>query len=316
MTDVLLGLILLVLLYPYVDRALTLTQRLSDYMVNLGANPDKVSVLPMTVDTNTLFNNFDENDPFGSLDDLIKKYVSSDKIKQYLGCIKANIVENVESFRETEHGPEMRLPGLNIEEKEIPWEKYKVNILVSGENKGAPVIFEPNPTYYNLFGRLEYSAKLGAMVTNFTMIKPGAIHRANGGYLILNALDLLVNFMSYDTLKRVLKTRESHIENIGDQFRIIPVATLNPEPVPVDVKVVLIGNRYIYNLLLLLDEDFRKLFKVKADFQIDMSRSLDHTEKYASLVSARCRQENLKHFDPSGVAKIVEYGTRLAEDKE
>ena len=250
------------------------------------------------------------------LDDLIKKYVSSDKIKQYLGCIKANIVENVESFRETEHGPEMRLPGLNIEEKEIPWEKYKVNILVSGENEGAPVIFEPNPTYYNLFGRLEYSAKLGAMVTNFTMIKPGAIHRANGGYLILNALDLLVNFMSYDTLKRVLKTREARIENIGDQFRIIPVATLNPEPVSVDLKVVLIGNRYIYNLLLQLDEDFRKLFKVKADFQIDMDRSLDHTDKYAALVSARCRQENLRHFDPTGVAKIVEFGTRLAEDKE
>ncbi|HEB12792.1 MAG TPA: ATP-binding protein, partial [Actinobacteria bacterium] len=250
------------------------------------------------------------------LDDLKTKYASSDKIKQYLEGVQENIVENVESFRETEHHPEMRLPGMEIEDKESPWEKYKVNILVSTKTEGAPVIFEPNPTYYNLFGRLEYSAKLGAMVTNFTMIKPGAIHKANGGYLILNALDLLVNFLSYDTLKRVLKTRESHIENIGDQFRIIPVATLNPEPVPVDVKVVLIGNRYIYNLLLQLDEDFRKLFKVKADFQIDMSRSLDHTEKYASLVSARCRQENLKHFDPSGVAKIVEYGTRLAEDKE
>ena len=250
------------------------------------------------------------------LDDLIKKYSSSAKIKAYLVSIQGNVVENVESFREAEQQPEMRFPGMDMTEKESPWEKYKVNILVNSKDEGAPVVFEPNPTYYNLFGRLEYTAKLGAMATNFTMIKPGAIHKANGGYLILNALDLLFNIMSYDTLKRVLKTRETRIENIGDQFRVIPVVTLNPEPVPIDVKVILIGNRYVYNLLLQLDEDFRKLFKVKADFQIDMNRTLDHTDKYASLVSARCRQENLKHFDPTGVAKIVEYGTRLAEDKE
>ncbi len=249
------------------------------------------------------------------LEEIKATYSKYDKITKYLGLVEADITKNAESFKENERPPELRLPGMDIEEKEVPSEKYKVNVFVSEKTKGAPVIFETNPTYYNLFGRLEYTARLGTMTTNFSMIKPGSVHKANGGYLILNALDLLQNFMSYDALKRMLKTRESRIENIGDQFRVVPVATLQPEPVPVDVKIVLIGNRYIYNLLLQHDEDFRKLFKVKADFQIDMDRSTDHTDKYASLVSARCREEQLRHFDPSGVARIVEYGVRLADDK-
>ncbi len=250
------------------------------------------------------------------LDDLRRKYANDDKIIQYLEAVQEDIVENLEAFKETEHRPELRLPGMEGPERESPLEKYKVNVFVSNaKNHGAPVVFEPNPTYYNLFGRLEYAAHFGAMITNYTMVKSGSIHRANGGYLILNALDLLLNFMSYDALKRCLKTHEARIENIGEQFRLIPAATLQPEPIPVDVKVILVGNRFIYNLLYQFDEDFRKLFKVRADFQIDMDLSAEHAEKYASLISARCRQEDLKHFDPTGVAKVVEYGVRLAEDQ-
>jgi len=250
------------------------------------------------------------------LDDLRAKYSESEKVLRYLQAVQDDMVENLEAFKETEHQPELHLPGMEMPEPESPLEKYRVNLFVTNaKNHGAPVVFEPNPTYYNLFGRLEYGAKFGAMVTNFTMIKSGSIHRANGGYLILNALDVLTNFMSYDALKRCLKTHEARIENIGEQFRLVPATTLQPEPIPIDVKVILIGNRYIYNLLYHYDEDFMKLFKVRADFQIDMERSLEHTDKYAALISSRCRQDNLKHFDRTGIAKVVEYGTRLAEDQ-
>lgn len=250
------------------------------------------------------------------LDDLRAKYSSYSKLIDYLKAVEEDIVENTESFKGAEKKPEFQLPGMEMAEREPPFEKYKVNVLITNiDGKGAPVVFEPNPTYYNLFGRVEYSARFGAMVTNFTMIKPGAIHRANGGYLIINALDLLLNFMSYDALKRTLKTHEVRVENIGEQFRLIPAATLLPEPIPVDVKVVIIGNRNIYDLLYRFDEDFKKLFKVKADFNVEMAKTAEHTEKYAALISARCRQENLKHYDRSGVAKIVEYGARLAEDQ-
>jgi lon-related putative ATP-dependent protease len=251
------------------------------------------------------------------LDDLRHKYSDYSKITDYLSAIQEDIVENLEHFKSTEKkGAGLALAGLEMPEKEPPFEKYKVNLFVDNTNlKGAPVVFEPNPTYYNLFGRVEYAARMGGMTTNFTMIKPGAIHRANGGYLILNSLDLLLNFMSYDALKRTLKTHQSRIENIGDQFRVVPVVTLRPESIPVDVKVILVGNRNIYNLLYNLDEDFKKLFKVKADFNVEMTRTGEHTEKYAALIGARCKQEKLKHYDPTGVAKIVEYGARLAEDQ-
>lgn len=251
------------------------------------------------------------------LDDLRAKYSEADKVLQYLQALQDDIVENLEAFKETEHQPELNLPGMEMPKPESPLEKYKVNLFVTHhKNHGAPVIFESNPTYYNLFGRLEYGAKFGAMVTNFTMIKSGSVHRANGGYLILNALDLLLNVMSYDALKRCLKAHEAKIENIGEQFRLIPATTLQPEPIPVDVKVILIGSRLIYNLLYQHDDDFMKLFKVKADFQVDMERSIEHTDKYASLISSRCRQDHLKHFDRTGIAKVVEFGTRLAEDQK
>lgn len=250
------------------------------------------------------------------LDNLTDKYTGNDKILAYLNDVQHDIVENLESFKVSEKKTEFRLPGLELPDHEEAFEKYKVNVFISHQaDDGAPVVFEPNPTYYNLFGRLEYAARLGAMVTNFTMVKSGAIQRANGGYLILNALDVLLNPFSYEALKRALKTRETRIENIGEQFRVIPAATIQPEPIPLDVKVVLIGSRHIYDLLYALDEDFRKLFKVKADFSIDMNRTEDNTHKYAALVSAKCRQDGLKHYDPTGVARIVEFGVRLAEDQ-
>jgi len=250
------------------------------------------------------------------LDDLRLKYQDNKKVTNYLQAVQDDIIENLENFKTTEKKG-LKIPGMELPEAEPPFEKYKVNVFITNkEAKGAPVIYEPNPTYYNLLGRIEYAPHLGTMVTNFTMIKPGAVHRANGGYLILNALDVLLNFMSWEALKRTLKTKQATIENIGEQFRLIPTTTLRPEPIPIDIKVVLIGNRFLYNLLYLLDEDFKKLFKVKADFDVEMDYTTEHITKYAALISSRCRQENLKHFDKTGVAKVVEYGSRLAEDQK
>jgi lon-related putative ATP-dependent protease len=148
------------------------------------------------------------------------------------------------------------------------------------------------------------------------MIKAGALHKANGGYLILQALDLLTNPMSWDALKRALKTHEIRIENIAEHYGLIPTSTLKPQPIPIDVKVVLIGSPMIYHLLYAYDEDFHRLFKVKADFDTEMSRTDDHAEKYAQFIAARVKNRGLRDFDRTGVAKIVEYGSRLSENKE
>lgn len=251
------------------------------------------------------------------LEDLRQKYAENAKILEYLEAVQKDILDNLDTFKTSEKKAGFQLPGLEPPDHEQAFEKYRVNVFVGHDGDGgAPVVYEPNPTYYNLFGRLEYEARFGAMITSFKMIKSGALQRANGGYLILNALDLLLNPFSYDALKRALKTRESRLENMGEQFRIIPAATLQPEPIPLQVKVILIGSRYVHDLLYALDEDFRKLFKVKADFSVDMDRTAMNVDKYAALVSAKCRQENLIHYDPSGVAKIVEYGVRLAEDRK
>ena len=162
--------------------------------------------------------------------------------------------------------------------------RYRVNVFVdNGDSQGAPVVLERNPTYYNLLGRVEYRAAFGSMVTDFREIKAGALHRANGGFLVLELLDVLTHPFSWDALKRALRGREVRIENLGEEFSAIPSATLRPEPIPLDVKVVLIGSPLLYHLLYQLDDDFRELFKVKADFAPDMEWSDEHFAGYAAL---------------------------------
>jgi lon-related putative ATP-dependent protease len=182
--------------------------------------------------------------------------------------------------------------------------------------QGAPVVFETNPSYYNLFGKVEYRGELGTMVTDFRMIRPGAVHRANGGFLILNARDLLLQLASYDALKRALRSGEVRIENLSEQYGLIPTATLRPEPIPLDVKVVLIGTPLIFQLLYTLDEDFRKLFKVKADFDIEVQRTPETMAGYASAVAAICARHRLRPFDRGAVARILEHSARLAERQD
>jgi lon-related putative ATP-dependent protease len=222
----------------------------------------------------------------------------------------------LDDFKSTEK-PKTSIPGLEALIPETSFDKYKVNLIVNNmDQQGAPVVWENNPTYYNLVGRVDFKARLGALVTDFTQIKAGALHKANGGYLILQAMDVLTNPLSWDALKRTLRSGTVQIENIAEQYGLIPTSTLKPEPIPVNVKVVLIGSSFIYHLLYAFDEDFRKLFKVKADFDIEMSRSKDHVEKYAQFIQARVKEAGLKPFHKTAVAKVVEYGSRLIQDKQ
>ena len=176
-----------------------------------------------------------------------------------------------------------------------------------------PIVVERNPTYYNLIGRIEYRASFGTMVTDFREIKAGALHRANGGYLVLDVLDVLRHPFAWEALKRALRSAETRIENLGEEFTAVPIATLRPEPIPLDVKVVLLGTPYVYQVLYQLDEDFRELFKVKADFAPELDWTREHHENYAAFVSRWVRENGLRHFDRAAVATLIEHGARLRE---
>ena len=253
------------------------------------------------------------------IEELRSKYRPFPRVVKYLDDTQNDIVENVQLFLQAGQQEQaqamlgMRLPQ---QPQTDVFDRYEVNLLVDNfEQAGAPVVFETNPTYYNLLGRIEHKAQFGTMLTDFTMIKAGSLHRANGGYLVIEARDLLTSFLSYDALKRSLRNQRIKIEEISEMFRLISTVTLEPEPVPLDVKVVIIGEPIIYYLLYAYDQDFSKLFKVKADFDSLVDRTESSEMDYARFIGKRCREEKIKQFDPSGVAEVLRYGTRLVEDQ-
>ena len=239
-----------------------------------------------------------------------------EEILEYLNGVENDIVERLEDFRSTEkhqHG----MPPAMEELAEPSFDRYKVNVFVTQKDHDtAPVVKENNPTYNNLIGKTEYKSRWGFMATDHNMIRAGALHRANGGYLIIQALDILTNPFSWDALKRALRTREVAPENLADQYGLVSVATIKPSPIPLDVKVIMVGSPQIYYLLYYMDDEFRKLFKVKADFDIEMTRNDKHIGQYAAFIADRCREFNLKPFHKTAVAKVIEYGSRLIADKE
>ena len=195
-------------------------------------------------------------------------------------------------------------------------ERYRVNLLVNQVDLDrAPVVFESNPTIEALTGEVEHQTQMGALVTDYTMIKSGALHRANGGYLVLEVLQLLQRPYAWDALKRALKNQQIRIESLRDQYRFISTVSLEPQPIPLQIKVVLIGSPLLYYLLYEYDEDFRKLFKVKADFDSVMDRAAKTERQYAGFVCEICNREGLPHFTPGAVARVVEHGSRLAGDQ-
>jgi lon-related putative ATP-dependent protease len=246
--------------------------------------------------------------------ELREKYAESEEVLAYLDQVQEDLLQHVDDFRESEEGG---LPVLlSTLRRPSDLARYRVNVFVdNGGATGAPVVVETNPTYYNLVGRVEYRPALGVMVTDFRDVKAGALHRANGGFLLLEVLDVLRHPFSWDALKRALRSREVRIENLAEEFSTIPTATLRPEPIPLDVKVCLIGSPLLYHLLYQLDEDLRELFKVKADFAPDMEWSEDGFTSYAAFVSRWVRTAGLRHFDRAAVARLIEHGARLREDQ-
>lgn len=249
------------------------------------------------------------------IEDLQKKYADFPRIVSYLTDFKENVLDNLDEFKGSESEEQTPLALLKLQKPND--RRYQVNLVVdNSETQGAPVVEETNPTWYNLLGRVEYQNEMGSFVTDFTKIKAGAFHRANGGYLIIQAMDLLTNPLSWQALKRVLKNQEISVESIADQYSSLALSTLRPEPIPLTVKVILIGNPHLYHLLYNHDEDFRKLFKVKVDFNDDMNRTADNEEQLAQFVASQCEREYLLHFRREAVARVVEYSSRLAAHQD
>jgi lon-related putative ATP-dependent protease len=251
-------------------------------------------------------------------DEIRRNYEDNEKLKRYIDEVREDVLANLDDFKGVgEERPAPQIPFLKLPKQEPDFQRYSVNVIVNnGGADGAPCIFENNPTYFNLFGRVEHKLQMGAAITDFTMIKGGALHKANGGFLVLQANDLLRNMFSYDALKRAVKQGEVKIEDAGEQYRLVSTAMLKPEPIPLKVKIVLIGNPEIYYMLYSLDEDYRELFKVKADFDHRIARTDDSVDHYAKFVATKTQEERLLPFDADGVAKVVDFGVRLAEDQE
>lgn len=256
-------------------------------------------------------------------DTLQSQYVEYPAIVAYLKEVRHDIIQNVEWFKTSARVAEENSAGKDIARatsrlrQGFPFDRYRINVIVDNSGlEGAPVILETNPTYRNLVGRVEHRSEFGALVTDFSMIKGGALHRANGGYLVLDARAILRDALAWEALKRVLRHGEVRIEEMGQQLSPVATVGLEPEPVPLDVKVVLIGDPQTYYLLYAMDDQFQKLFKVWADFATEMAWSQENVEKYTRFIRARCEAEDLRDFDLEAVAKVVEYGSRLVEDQQ
>jgi lon-related putative ATP-dependent protease len=250
------------------------------------------------------------------VDELKEKYHDLPEVLSYLDQVQDDMVENQSQFR-AEPDEQAANPLRAMVPQDDAFRKYEVNVLVdNAELKGAPVITEFNPTFGNLFGRIEQQAFFGALVTDFTLIREGALHRANGGYLVLPVDELLRNPFAWDGLKRGLGNGMIAIEDISERYGFVTTKSLKPEPVPMDVKVVLIGQPDLYYLLRAYDEQFSELFKVKADFDTRMERTEENIRDYTAFVCTVCEAEGLKHLDDGALAKIVEHGSRLVEDQD
>ena len=248
--------------------------------------------------------------------DLKRTYAEYPSVSEYLQEVQKDIVDNIEHFRETEEQP-MPIPGLRLPRHEPDFSRYKVNVVVDNSHtEGAPVVFETNPTFTNLVGRIERRAQFGALLTDFTMIRAGSLAKANGGYLVLNVEDMLRNPHVYEALKRAIRDREIRIEDLSERYGLFATQTLNPEPIPLKTKVILLGNPMWYQLLFAYDEDFAKIFKVKADFDHQTDREEHRIMQMAAFVARFVEEEGLRHMDRTAFAALIEQASRMVEDQE
>jgi lon-related putative ATP-dependent protease len=254
------------------------------------------------------------------LEELKKEYAAYPAVLRYLDAVQQSVIENADDFKRGEEGAEITFLGIPIGRAgagaaTASLRRYQVNVLVDhSATRGAPVVHEDNPAHPELVGRVEHLAQMGALVTDFTLIKSGALHRANGGYLVLDARKVLMQPYAWEGLKRCLASHSVRIESLGQMLSLVSTVSLEPEPIPLDVKVVLIGERIIYYLLQYYDPDFRDLFKVAADFEEDMERRDGDPLQYSRLIATLARRESLLPFDRAAVARLIEQAARLAVD--
>ena len=247
----------------------------------------------------------------------LEKYKEEPSIIEYLGMVQGDILENVGDLRKKDEGQPAPAQPFQVAHREALFRKYAVNVLIdNSETVGAPVVFETNPIYPNLFGSIERQAWFGALITDFTMIKPGILHKANGGYLIMKVLDLLKYWLSWEALKRALRDEEIRIEDLGELYGLFSTRTIRPEPLPLNIKIVLTGDPYLFELLHIYDDRFQKLFKVKAHMDDRMDRKEEAVFQCAQMIGKICREQNLRHLDRTGVARILEYSVERTEDQE
>ena len=243
---------------------------------------------------------------------LKSKYKRNKKINKFLNDVKQDVLKNIPVFLE-EDNQNNNQNSPKMQQNQDPCLNYRVNLFVDNSNKeGAPVIMDSNYSYHNIFGKLEYENYFGSLKTDHTMLKPGLLHEANGGYIIFQAKDLLTNGACYEALKKALRVKELSIENAQDQRSSMVMVSLKPEPIPLDLKVILIGNSEIYHTLLAMDSDFKKLFKIKVEFEDDAPITKDNANKLARFVHGFCAQEELPHLDKTAMAKIIEYSSKIA----
>ncbi len=244
---------------------------------------------------------------------LKSKYKRNKKINTFLNDVKTDILKNVSYFLEedkinqsqSQQGPQIKPPDPSL--------NYRVNLFVDNSHlEGCPVIMDSNYSYTNIFGALEYENYYGALKTDYTMLKPGLLHQANGGYIIFQAKDLLANPLCYEALKKALRVKEVGIESLPEQRSSMVMISLKPEPIPLDLKVILIGNSQIYQTLLAMDTDFKKLFKIKVEFEDDAPLNKENANKLARIIHGFCENDHLPHLDKNAMAKLVEYASKLA----
>jgi lon-related putative ATP-dependent protease len=254
------------------------------------------------------------------IEDLKAEYRELPQVLDYLGKVQEDVFDHAEMFRHVKEGETaapLDIPLPQAESADPPFRRYAVNVLIDHSgSRGAPIVYEDNPSHDALLGRIEYVAHMGALLTDFTLIKAGALHRANGGYLVLDVLRVLTQPFAWDALKRSLRAAEIRIQSLGHELSLISTVSLEPEPIPLNVKIVLVGERHLYYLLHAYDPEFAELFKVAVDFEDDIARDAGSDMAYAQTIAAVARREKLRPLDRSGVARVIERLSREAGDAE
>ena len=250
------------------------------------------------------------------METLEEQYKEEEDVLEYFKEVQEDILENIDDFKKKPE-PQQQAAPMPMPPKEVTFRKYDINVLIDhSEAEGAPVIIESNPSYPNLFGSIERQAYFGALFTDFTMIKPGALHRANGGYLVLKALDLLKYWISWEALKRGIKDRQIKIEDLGELYGMFSTRTLKPTPIPLNVKLILTGDPYLHQLLYIYDDRFPKMFKVKAHLDTEVDHTDDNLKQGACVMSKFCAEQGLRHVTNDGVARVLEYSMEVTGDRE